>query len=37
MNKIVITGGTGLIGSAFKKGKKLGSKDYDLRSIITII
>jgi len=34
MNKIVITGGTGLIGSAFKKGKKLGSKDYDLRSTV---
>jgi len=34
MNNIIITGGTGLIGSAFKKGKKLGSKDYDLRSTI---
>jgi GDP-L-fucose synthase len=34
MNNIIITGGTGLIGSAFKKGKKLGSKDYDLRSTV---
>jgi GDP-L-fucose synthase len=32
MKKILITGGTGLIGSAFKKGEKFGSKDYDLRS-----
>lgn len=31
MNNIIITGGTGLIGSAFKQGKKFGSKDYDLR------
>lgn len=31
MSKILITGGTGLIGSAFKQGKKVGSKDYDLR------
>lgn len=31
-NNILITGGTGLIGSAFKQGIKVGSKDYDLRS-----
>ena len=31
MSKL-ITGGTGLIGSAFKEGIKVGSKDYDLTS-----
>ena len=31
MNKILITGGTGLIGSSFKRGIKIGSNDYDLR------
>tara|TARA_R110000868_G_scaffold394942_1_gene666423 strand:+ start:384 stop:1292 length:909 start_codon:yes stop_codon:yes gene_type:complete len=31
-NKILVTGGTGLIGSAFKECIKVGSKDYDLRS-----
>lgn len=32
MSKILITGGTGLIGSAFKKGNKVGSLDYNLKS-----
>ena len=32
MSKILITGGIGLIGSAFKHGIKVGSKEYDLRS-----
>ena len=30
--KTLITGGTGLLGSAFKDGIKLSSKDCDLRS-----
>lgn len=29
----IITGGTGLVGSAFKSGKKLGSRDFDLTSL----
>jgi GDP-L-fucose synthase len=32
MNKILITGGTGLIGSAFKEGVKVGSLEYNLTS-----
>ena len=31
MSDILITGGTGLIGSTIKNGKKLSSKDGDLR------
>ncbi len=31
MSKTLITGGTGLIGSSFKKGVKIGSKDCDLK------
>lgn len=31
-NEILITGGNGLIGSQFKKGLKISSKDFDLRN-----
>jgi GDP-L-fucose synthase len=31
-NNTIITGGTGLIGSAFREGLKIGSKDYNLTS-----
>lgn len=31
MSILLITGGTGLVGSAFKQGIKVSSKDYDLR------
>lgn len=34
MSKILITGGTGLIGSAFKEGKRVGSSHCDLTSKI---
>jgi GDP-L-fucose synthase len=31
MNNMIITGGTGLIGSAFKYGDKIGSSHYNLK------
>ena len=31
MRKVLITGGTGLVGSAIKNGTKLSTKDGDLR------
>ena len=37
MSDILITGGTGLVGSAIKNGTKLSSKDGDLRKMILLL